>query len=92
MKESDIPRKVDPEKVKELIEGIESYASTTDSLCVEVFIALISILTGRSIQMGISKANLLVNINNHWEVNDPENDHPLRATATKIYIDYEKKN
>jgi hypothetical protein len=90
MNENDNPRNINPDKIKEIIEGIETYAATTDSLCVEVFISLISILCGRSMQLGISKANLLANINNYWELNDPENDHPLRATATKIQIDYEK--
>lgn len=72
------------EMVSKIFHDVSSLIIEMEAMNVEVLSALSSIIIANCMMMGISKASMLSNMSNNWELNDPENDHPLRASSHVI--------
>jgi hypothetical protein len=79
-------REVNPQAVTDLFFAIKSKIEETNAMNLEVISALSSLLILTCMNVGIAKSTMLANLSNNWELNDPENDHPLKSVAHKIEI------
>ncbi|MEK6879406.1 MAG: hypothetical protein AABY22_07360 [Nanoarchaeota archaeon] len=74
----------DDKVVQELVRQIEDILICKDIRALDGITSLIIVMIQQCMTVGIRKASMLSYISNTWEVNDVENDHPLRKTLPCI--------
>jgi hypothetical protein len=75
-----------PQMVEDLFHAIVKTISDAGAMNGEALCALSAVIIAKCMEMGIPKGIMLSNLSNNWELNDPENEHPLRDMAHKIKI------
>jgi hypothetical protein len=74
----------DPEKTAKYANAINKLLCDENAIVVDAMTAIISVMLQCCLGTEVTKGELLGYISNAWELNDPENDHPLREKMPKI--------
>lgn len=64
----------DEKNVEEIFNEIDQLIYSKNARVIDALTALITLIIIRSMDVGLSKATILGQISNMWEMNDPENE------------------